>query len=165
VDLGSLQERIDELITERDKGREKVDLDLPYDADTFAYEKLVEFNDAFGDYVTLNVFSIGGYYPRPMLVAEFKDHHSKVAQDFMDLQEQHGIPLTIYKRDQWTTLRKKGDDTPLDFSDRNELDGYPQENRLDNTSDSVSTYLPIGNDVPGFFLPMLKSYVLHKSEE
>jgi hypothetical protein len=166
VDLDQLQNRVGELVREREKGREVVNLDLPYDTDTFAYEKVIEFNRAFSDYVTLNVFSIGGRRPRPILVVEFKDPHSKVAQDFMDLQDQHGVPLEVYKREQSTTLRKKGDYTPLDFYDREEIDGgSPQELKLDSTSDSVSTYLVLGNRVPEFFIPMLKSYIQHGAIE
>ena len=164
VDLTKLQERVNELIKERDVGRRVVDLSLPYDAETFVYEKIVKFNELFGDSIRLNVFSVSGYSPNPLFVVEFKEHHLAVAERLIDLQWEHGISLTTFKRDEWTTLRKEGDYRPLDFGDRKVIDSCYSENlRLDKTSDAVQSYLIIGNSIPEFFPPMIKSYILSRS--
>ncbi len=163
INLDTLQTRIVDLIKERNEGKRKVDLSLPYDANTFAYEKLTEFNQAFGDYITLNVFSISGSFSKPILVAEFKEDHSSAAQTFIDLQEQHGISLNIYPKDNFTTVGKDRDYQPLDFDDRVQIDrDYPQKYRLDNTHDSILTYLILSKP-PTFLPPLLKAYILHKS--
>jgi hypothetical protein len=167
VDLGLLQERIHELADEK---REKVDLpDLPYDQDDFAYEKIPEFNDKFGEYVTLNVFDINDEgKDTPKLVLEFKDPHSVVAQDFVNLGEDLGSSGTS----QYSDVRSTGYGILFQLDDRSKSDEnydnlgkYKQHNRLDTTSDDISTYLDVSLTPAPAFPELLKGYIRSKIEQ
>lgn len=165
VHLDALQGRIEDLLREKDKGKAKIDLTLPYDADRFAYEKLLEFNEAFGKYVRLNVLSItaDGKYQRPVLIAEFEDPHAKVAEDFIALNLE-GERINPYYAGIRTSLWNHDD--ALDFYDRLGLDkDCPQQERLDNTDDTISTYALMPNPISPFFLSLLKQYIIQKSLE
>ena len=166
VDLNNLQEEIDKLIRERNSGKMNIDLELPYDSDCFAYEKLAEFNELFGNYAKLNVFSISNH---PTFFVEFNEDYLEIVNFFIKSQYEHGIPLKVYYRTdrKFITLRKDGEVDALDFHARDSflnLDREcPQNFRLDKTSDEKNTYLLLGNSVPKFFAPMIKSYILSKN--
>ncbi len=162
VDIKTLEEEVDKIIKVRDTKIE-IDTDLPYDEDTFAYEKIPEFNGAFGEALTLNVFSIGNNYNHPIFIIEFKQSRAELAKIFSGFD----VPLSVYSDDVRLTLRKGARiDSVLDFYDRAVIDRHePQHFRLDTTDDKVQTYLILGNSVPDFFVPMLKSYIRTQIDE
>lgn len=156
VDIDLLVEEVDKIIKERDAKTEP-NLSLPYDEETFAYEKVEEFNEAFGEYVTLNICSIGNNHNSPTFIVEFKQSRRELLEIFSNLD----IPLSIYSDDIRLTLRKEGElGNPLDFYDRSVIDrNEPQQFRLDTTNDDVQTYLLLRNKVPEFCVPLLKDYI------
>ncbi len=171
VDVTALSNRINELVQEMEKGRVTIDCTLPFSADEFCYEKLVRFNELSGQHVRLNVLALQKRDrfddSEPCFVLEFSERHDTIGQQFMDLQEHHGILLWRSGDNSHTTLRQTGNSYPLDFYDQSYItDAYfPQNLRLDRTRDDILTYLTIGDRVPQFFPPLLKSYIKRKMKE
>lgn len=109
VDLSLLQKKIDDLIRKKETEKQQQEelnaaLTLLYDADTFAYDLIQQFNEQFGAYARINVLDINTPYRDPGVIIEFDKSHQEVAQRVVDLQSAHGIPLTLYQKETVSTL-------------------------------------------------------------
>lgn len=160
--LRLFQEKLDNL-RKRNIDIDKVDLSLPYDAETVAFDLIPQFNKQFDPYVRINIFDAitNG---KPVLVVEFNEANTDVVRQLFDLQPAHGVPLYRYPEEKANTLIKEGDSySSLAFMEREGIDSdYPQNKRLDNTPDTTLSYLICGEYTPDFLPQLLKSYIQHK---
>jgi len=146
---------------------------FPYDLETLAYEKFPQFNDEFGDYVKLNVFSISGENPQYEFVLEFKEDPKTVGKFFRDFSLDYKLNAEFKKfpfgseTGNAQTLIFEGGKGVFTFIPKGSINirhSYPQNLRLDNTDDSVQTYLILGEKIPGIFPQLLKAYIKDKAK-
>ena len=159
VDLKLLQERI--LTLDQIKPRELSDLGLSeiQNEETFALETLDPFNQAFGDYVSLNVF----YFPdKSAVVLGFKDSPFVVAQQFHDCIEPRTLP--VVDKNTHASLWEQEHSWMLDFYACQTIN-FSLIKTLHPTSDDVATYLVSPELASSVFPGMLKDYIRFKSAE
>ncbi len=167
VDLPKLFDKIKEVVSERKKGKNIIDCSLPFDADTFAYDKIATFNEVCAPHLSLNVLNLqkrdSANEEKPVIIIEFSEDHNTVAEKIIKILTQKEIKIEYVLTKDRATIYEKNNFKSLDFVVRTDIDKYhPTKYRLDNSPELVKTYLFVIKSIFSFpFKDVLKEYILH----
>ncbi len=169
VDLPKLLEKMNKIVLEKKAGKKEVDCSLPFNEETFAYEKIVTFNELSAPHLSLNIFQLQKIHIQdvrdPIIAIEFSESHDLVAQKMMSYLREQGIETGSLTRSGRTSFWKKEDFFLIDVLERHVVDPvYPSKLRLDNGPASIKSYLLFNDHTFSFPMQeMIKRYVLESS--